>query len=274
MITIAPLSALANDGFAKRLTRCLAAAVLLMTVSPPTAAFAAAIASSGLEDIGQKVSDTDLAQMRGKFILPNQVAYFGVQMVTSWQGQDGITTVANLVFTLNLSSGQPSSQILVGWTRQGDPAMDVASSAAPASDNNSAWSTTTGAVQSSVIAGNDNHALNSMRIAALPLAEVHQQVPSGLVPATSSQSESFANGDTLHFVVGSGALGLAIGHGPSSATQMISGDAGRATQAINLVTNNNNVLNDMSMIVGLIPGADLARTQADQAVLAHIGMGH
>ena len=40
--------------------------------------------NSGLEQFGSKVSDEQLSDMRGKFVRPGNVSYFGISMATSW----------------------------------------------------------------------------------------------------------------------------------------------------------------------------------------------
>src|SRR4051794_2303295 len=87
---------------------------------------------SGLEGLGRPVSDQELGTMRGKFVAPGGIAYFGIAMSSSWQGNDGITTSATLLFSINLAgaaSGQVTPHVMISWSRDcaacGDSSMDL-----------------------------------------------------------------------------------------------------------------------------------------------------
>lgn len=57
------------------------------------------------------------------------VSFFGVSMLTSWQDQNGVTTVARLAFNVDFlvqpGGSNPVPTITVDWMREGDPDMDV-----------------------------------------------------------------------------------------------------------------------------------------------------
>ena len=89
--------------------------------------------NSGLEQFGAKVSDEQLGDMRGKFVRPGNISYFGISMATSWQNSDQITTSAVLLLSVAFAHGAGGTganpMVAVAWNRDcsgcADPAMDV-----------------------------------------------------------------------------------------------------------------------------------------------------
>ena len=51
-----------------------------------------------------EVDDSELAEMRGKFVSPGQITYFGVEMVTQWQTGSGEVLSAGMKMDMNLPS--------------------------------------------------------------------------------------------------------------------------------------------------------------------------
>src|SRR3982751_1463597 len=100
--------------------------VAILFAAPLPALAAAPL--SGVEQAGTKVDDSALGDMRGKFILPGNVSYFGIQMQSSWQRPDGVTTAATLLLNVDFSGGAagPPAHLPVSWNRDGDGQMDVA----------------------------------------------------------------------------------------------------------------------------------------------------
>src|SRR3546814_17352929 len=78
--------------------------------------------STGIEGLGVKVPDAERAEMRGKFINSRGVSFVGLQLQTSWQGTDGVTTYATVLFSVDFAplAGQApgaAPRLLVGWSR-------------------------------------------------------------------------------------------------------------------------------------------------------------
>ena len=146
---------------------------------------------AGIEGLGTKVADEDLSQMRGKFATPNGIGYFGLEMSTSWQTPDGITTQARLAINFDFAGsgagGNPTPQVFVSWQRdEGEETLDVRSFGQQAQGGYVALTTSGavpvggldtvhGAVQSQQIAGDDNSVRNAMTVAIVPLAECADQ---------------------------------------------------------------------------------------------------
>ncbi len=226
-----------------------------------------------LEEVGTPVPDEELAQIRGKFIKPDSVSFFGISMVTSWQDNSGVTTVARLVFNVdflaNGNGGDPSPTLMVGWVRDGDPSMDVTESHAGYTPVIVAEDVmpvgglgdTSGAAQANIIAGADNAALNGMQIALVPSSNLPDLDVSGLTSVDTTTMLGFSDGDQLQFRLGANELGLVLtrNNGTDSAMQAVGVEFGRLLQQSVLNSDGNSVLNNTAVIIG----ADIASSGFD-----------
>lgn len=258
----------------------------LATSFPVLAGFAPP--STGIEGLGVKVPDAELAEMRGKFINSRGVSFFGLQLQTSWQGTDGVTTYATVLFSVDFASlaGQAQGaapRLLVGWSRAcdgcGDSAMDVTTFGPAAADDYVAidtsagglpvggLSTVQGAVQSQNISGSDNRVRNDMQIAVVPASALPTlKATEGLTEVTSSASETFSDGDAVHVLLGSNSLMLAMssGQGPDAVRQGVDGVFSQAAQHVLLASDFNSIHNSIGITIGLneLMQADALRAQA------------
>lgn len=244
--------------------------------------------NTGFTRLGLPITDAELAAIRGKFIRPDSISYFGISMLTSWQDESGITTIARLVFNVDFlnsgSDGNPTPQLLIGWVREGDPAMDV-------TDSHSGYTplitaqqvlpagglgTTQGAAQANFIAGADNSARNAMQIALVPTSQIRQFDQSGLTAIDASTAFGFADGDRLEFRLGANEIGLALSgnNGGDSALQNIGGDFGRLLQQSMINSDGNSVFNNSAIIIGTdMNAASFDAVRATEALSAMKGFG-
>lgn len=263
-----------------------ASSLMLLTIAAPAYAQAREPAEDlfiRVEALGLPVADAELAQIRGKFIKPESISYFGISMITSWQDEFGVTTMARLVFNVDFLAGgdgrAPVPQLLIGWVRDGDPAMDVT---APNSLYGSAQvlplgslGETSGAAQANIIAGADNSARNGMQIAIVPASSLSPASSQGLSPIRGTTVQDFADGDRLEFRLGANELGLFLtgNNGADSTLQSAGGDLGRLLQQTVLNSDGNSVLNNTAVIIGTDLGAagfDAIRaTEALSAMKGH-----
>lgn len=270
------------------LTGALFAASLAVAPAPAQAQPPGARAFAAIEALGAPVPDRELSDIRGKFIRPDSVSFFGVAMVTSWQDDRGIITSARLVFNvdfLNLgNNGRPVPQLMIGWVREGDPAMDV-------SDTHSGYAPylvteqvlpvgglggTSGAAQANIIAGSDNAARNSMQVALVPTSLLHTLNVSGLLPVSSTTVQGFADGDQVEFRLGANELGLIMtgNAGRDSTLQSIGGDLGSLLQQTVLNSDGNAVFNNSTIVIGTETGtATFDAIRAANALSAMKGNG-
>lgn len=214
--------------------------------------------------LGAPVKDAELAEIRGKFIRPESISYFGISMVTSWQDESGVTTVARLVFDIDfLANGigeQPVPRLTIGWVRDGDAALDVTDSHEGYTPIMTAQEilpvggldATKGIAQANVLSGSGNNALNGLSIALVPASQVARIDTDGLTAIDQSRSEHFADGDVLEFRLGANEIGLLLGAngGSDSTIQSIGGDFGRMLQQTVLNTDGNAVFNSSAIVIG------------------------
>lgn len=248
----------------------------------------APVIANGITGLGLPITDAELSGIRGKFIRPDSISYFGISMLTSWQDDSGITTIARLVFNVDFlapgTAGNPVPQLMVGWVREGDPAMDVTDShsgytpliAAQQLVPLGGLGTTQGAAQANIIAGADNLARNSMQIALVPTSQIAQFDQAGLTAINASTGFGFADGDRLEFRLAPNEIGLALSgnHGSDSALQTIGGDFGRFLQQTMIYSDGNAVLNNSAIIIGSdMNAASFDAVRATEALSAMKGHG-
>ena len=242
-----------------------------------------------LERLGPPLADSELGEMRGKYITPDAVSFFGISMLTSWQDQNGVTTVARLAFNVDFltppGSASPVPTVLVDWVREGDPGMDVKGvsdgyvALAIGPDQVmpiGALDTLQGAGQANVIAGADNVVGNTLRIAIVPRNAVPEMNSAGLTPVTSSTNLAFDDGDKLQFRLGDNQIGLIMtgNQGRDSTMQSVGGDLGQMLQQTILNSDRNNVFNTSSIVFGVGDSVrNLEQVNADSALSAMKGFG-
>ncbi|QIQ85688.1 hypothetical protein [Erythrobacter sp.] len=265
-----------NGSRAKRMRAgTFAIALLLGTAAPPL--IAAGPDLSALGD-AKPLADEELADMRGKFVTPEAVSFFGITMLTSWQDASGVTTLARLLFSVDFlpraGGGAPAPQLMIAWSRAGegggDPAMDVTDmheGYVPYIPPQDAFGlggldTFSGAAQANVIAGADNRALNAMQVMIVPSSAVPSLSDGGLTAIDGPADFAFADGDTLHFRLADNQLGIVMtgNQGLDTSSQLAGGDIGQLLQQTILGSNNNLVENRASVIFGI------DALQAQQAV--------
>ncbi|GAA4644437.1 hypothetical protein GCM10023115_23970 [Pontixanthobacter gangjinensis] len=218
---------------------------------------------SALPDFGEALPDAELSEMRGKFVGPDNVSFFGITLLTSWQDDQGITTNARLVFSVDFlnigGDGKPIPSLMIGWERDGDPAMDV-------TDTHSGYvpimsaanvlpiggiGTHEGAAQANIITGADNLARNNMQIAIVPASAMPALSVAGLQSVDGTTDLSFADGDQLQFMVENNQIGIVMtgGEGLDSSLQSLGGNVGQMLQQSILGTNGNSIFNSASIIM-------------------------
>jgi hypothetical protein len=246
--------------------------------------------SSGLEGLGRVVADDELADMRGKFVQPSGVHFFGIEMLQTWQGPDGVTLQATLEFNVEFAGGAAvaagaTPRLQVGWSRScnscGDPSMDVhtpgsdgpvtltqASDALPLGD----YVTVNGLVQSQQIAGSDNNVRNIMRVDVVP-ASATSRGPEGGSDLDTSATQVLPDGAAIHFVVAKNELGMAITRGGDIVRSGVGGPGSQAAQEVILQSSFNAIRNDIGITLGVDDVGQFDRIDVSGAMSAMKGRG-
>lgn len=246
--------------------------------------------SSGLEGLGRVVGDDELSDMRGKFVQPSGVHFFGIEMLQTWQGPDGVTLQATLEFNVDFAGNAVTAagatpRLQIGWSRAcdscGDPSMDVrgsgrdgpvtltqASDALPIGD----FVTVNGLVQSQQIAGSDNTVRNVMRVSVLPTSATSGGSQGGSDLDTSA-TRVLDNGDAIHFIVAKNELGLAITRGGDMVRSGVGGAASQAAQEVILQSSFNAIRNDIGITLGVDDVHQFDRMGVTGAMSAMKGRG-
>jgi hypothetical protein len=256
----------------------------VMSASPALAA-----PTSGLEGLGKPISDDALGNMRGKFVAPNGISYFGIVMSSSWQGADGITTAATLLFSIEFaaaaSGGHVTPQLMISWSREcpdcGDDSMDVtsANSGYVALTSNGgaipigSLNTATGVVQTQQIAGSDNSSRNVMAIQIVPAGTLTYDTTGMTALTGKGDTEHFDDGDTLQFSYSDHQLGLSMTDQGGALQQSVNGNIGQIAQ--NVLISGNDIIanNSMGLMIGIDPSAAARTLSVQGALTAMKGMG-
>lgn len=259
-------------------------ALICALAAPPLAAGTPDLAALG----GAKpIADEELADMRGKFVTPQSVSFFGITMLTSWQDASGVTTLARLLFSVDFlprsDGGAPVPQLMIAWSREGDPGMDVTDMHEgyvpyiPPQDalGVGGLGTFAGAAQAHVIAGADNRALNSMQVMIVPSSAVPSLSQAGMSGADGPIDIAFPDGDQLHFRMADNQLGIIMtgNGGLDSASQLAGGDIGQLLQQTILASDSNLVENRASVIFGIDALQSQQIVRAQEALSAMKGHG-
>lgn len=273
----------------RRLARFSAGAATAALMLAATTASPVTASSPDLSALGaaETVTDAELGELRGKFVTPDSVSFFGITMLTSWQDASGVTTLARLVFSVDFlprgEGGAPVPQLLIGWSREGDPAMDVTDSHEgyvpyiPPQDvlGVGGLAGFSGAAQANVIAGADNRTINGMQVMIVPSSAVPALSEGGLSPASGQADIAFADGDTLRFQMADNQIGIVMtgNGGQDSTSQLAGGDIGQLLQQTILGSNSNMIENRASVIFGVDALQNQQVVRVQEALSAMKGHG-
>lgn len=204
-----------------------------------------------------ELSDQELAQLRGRYVLPNHIVHFGVTLTSSWeqsgqvlgasvslQAQQGIQPVLTVSSLSSESGGSPTpgNGVVIGG--QGLANVD-------------------GISQSVRTAGDLNTATNGVRINIRHGNQAPELAPSG-TPLSGSHHHSSALGTATVSATG-GKLQVGIStHGQGSSLQQL----GRGViQDTRIISSHNTVINTASLDVVLQPNSrtnDAVTSNLDQ----------
>jgi hypothetical protein len=276
------------QSFTKSLTRRysqrLALGVAVLAPIALTSAVVAAPPDIGFGANARLVSDEELGDMRGRYIEPESVNFFGIELASSWQTADGLVLTATLQFEADFNGGQPMAppQVLASYQHDmngvDDPGLEIGGITAEFTAQG--LSTVDGAVQANQIGGDDNDVANLLRIRVGDFDADTAGFSDYGTPITQSVVKSFADGSAIEFTVEPNSIGVAI-QGPTSqgqstdnlVAQNINGSvANQIAQQVQLMGDANAVYNTLDVVIGV---DQLQTTQAavENAVSVMKGWG-
>lgn len=236
---------------------------------------------AGIEHLGSAVSDEDLSDMRGRFATPNGISYFGLEMQTLWYTPDGTATQAKLLISLDLGgASRVTPQVFVSWRRdESNASLEVPSARQGSASAGSGLiplgdlDSVHGAVQSQQIAGADNTVRNAMTISIVPDASAAPST-AGMTPISGDTSRTFADGDSIQFLLNGGQVGLVMtGQGSDAVRQTVDSGASQLAQHVLISSDGNDIFSRMNLTVGMDPAMQSGRIGATSALNAMGGNG-
>ncbi len=227
-----------------------------------------------------EVPDPELASMRGRYTVgTNTVAWFGVQMISTWQGSNGQLLHSAMTFGMDFRHNPSQPQVsfvptvtITGTHAPLPPTVAIASAGPSRSANNSGLANVTGMTQGVQIAGDNNIASNvtSLRV------QDGSSTPSVIDGGSAEQTRTITVGDataTSSYDGHTAQVLLSIA-GQGAVQQWIR--QGSLGQSVMLTTDNQSVSNQME--ITLVRQALAANTQLAQNVAQSLnlvrGIGH
>jgi len=214
--------------------------------------------AQGIESIG----DAELASMRGRYTVgTDTVAWFGVQMISTWQDSTGRTLqgAMNIAmdFTHNANIPTVSFVPTVSIVQGAQPTVAVDTAGPARSTDSSGLANVSGMVQSVQVAGDGNYANNVTRLTVQDGGSVPAaQAPGGTNQAASASAQS-GNATVDANYSGNGAQVMLSIAGQGAVQQWIRN--GNLGQTVTLAADNQFVSNQME--ITLIRQTITANTQ-------------
>lgn len=276
-----PLTKTARHPRRRRLAASVSAFALAI-VQPAVAV--ASVPGSGLENLGARVADEDLGEIRGKFVGAGGIAYFSVEMRSSWTNADGQTVGGIMTMSLDLRNAENDRRsilpvVMIGWSRDcatcSTSAANTNALNGPSATMTGGLGTVHGVVQTQQISGSDNTVQNGLRINVMPAHLVTTTAHSGLTAATTNTSHTLSNGSAVHFQITGSQLGLALQNGDQAGIvgQMVNSNQNQISQNVLLTSDFNTVQNSLGLTIGVdqMRQAEIVNIQNSMSTLKGLG---
>jgi hypothetical protein len=256
----------------------LATAALAAVISAGPAY--AASPDTGLGATALLVPDFELADMRGRLLESEAMKFFGIRLTSSWQGSDGLIMTAMIQLDVDFTAPSPDISLKAGWSHDctgcTDEAMEIPAGTISGSFNPGGLGSVSGAVQSTVIGGDDNAVRNEMRV-RITSENVSTIPDTNVADIHASRTETFSDGSAIEFKVGDNSVSLAL-QGPGSSgvvTQGVNDEgSGQIAQHVKLNGNYNTIANSLDVMIGIDQLQQTANTASIQNALSAMkGMG-
>jgi hypothetical protein len=250
--------------------------------APETGLGAGAISlpDTGLGPTALLVPDAELADMRGRLLESEAMKFFGIRLLSSWQGEGGLTMTAMIQLDVDFTAAQPNISLKAGYAHDcnacTDEAMEIPEGTITGSFDPGGLGSVSGAVQSTVIGGDDNAVRNDMRV-RISTEDVPVLSDTNVADIHESRTVTFADGSAIEFNVGNNSVGLAL-QAPGTtgvASQAVNDEgSGQIAQHVKLNGNFNTIANTLDVLIGIDQLQQTANSAAIQNVLSAMkGMG-
>lgn len=243
------------------------------------------IPDTGLPGLGienaRQVSDSELADMRGKYVKPGEVQYFGIDLASAWTTVDGTVLTASLHFGVDMQdSAAPKPTLYVSWLQDcaqcNDETVELGGNSFSLAPGSGGLETVSGVVQSNIVAGDDNSVRNQMGLRITnDLGSIQQGPPPGM-QITQSMMQELQGGATVQFVMENNTVGMVMTGGAANGvvTQTVGrGETGNLAQHINLASDFNNIHNVMNVTIGAEALPQISEASVNYAMSAMQGHG-
>lgn len=165
----------------------------------------------------QEIPDSELQQMRGKFVSNNQVLYFGVEMVSHWQTSMGTTVTAGANLNIDFQAGANGNPVVhyvptVSVVQQGQGSTPVQNGEANSVSGGAGLSNVSGVSQSIQVAGKSNRIFNGIEMQVnLTSAQRSGGSMEGVVSGHAGTISASGNDGTIATVsLGNNSIGLDV----------------------------------------------------------------
>lgn len=147
-----------------------------------------------------ELKDQELANLRGRYVLPGRIVSFGIVMTSTWQNANGEVIGATSTLQIQQSTIKPQFHVsLIDEKGSGSTASGAASAGNGTVTGGSGLNNTEGVTQVVRAAGDNNTAYNNVDI---NVTKANQ------APATQTQGRVLAAGQTLVGENGAGSLSV------------------------------------------------------------------
>lgn len=147
-----------------------------------------------------ELKDQELANLRGRYVLPGRIISFGIVMTSTWQNANGEVIGATSTLQIQQSTIKPQFYVsMIDEKGTGSTASGVASAGNGTVTGGSGLNTTEGVTQVVRAAGDNNTAYNNVDI---NVTKANQ------APGTQPQGQVLAAGQTLVGENGAGSLSV------------------------------------------------------------------
>jgi hypothetical protein len=211
-----------------------------------------------------QLNDQELAQLRGRYVMPGRIVYFGMTMTSTWQNAAGDVVGART--TLQIQKNVITPQFFVTLVNQKGNGS-AASNGTGSITGGAGLSTVLGVVQSTRTAGDYNTSGNNVDI------NIQQN---GQAPAVANQGQALNSGSTISGSNGAGNVAVNSANGGiqvaiqgynNQGSSMQSVAAGGVMQNINLTGGGNQVQNltQLNIVLGnQVPSAGSLNANLEQ----------